>query len=135
MRDECISSYCPEQSEAMARLDPGPNKGPVDELHCRIETSFESLVSFRHTWDEAVIRLGGSLYMSYDWCRVWWEFYGAGKKLRIFVFSAAGEVVGILPVYIDSIGIRPVMFKVARLVGANIRPRCLTRRLTKVGQG
>lgn len=123
MHDECISSYCPDQSEAMSQLDLVPNKGPMDELHCRIETSFESLASFRRTWDEAVIRLGGSLYMSYDWCRVWWEFYGAGKELRIFIFSAAGEVVGILPLYIDSIGFRPVRFKVARLVGANIPPK------------
>jgi len=123
MHKECISSCCPDQAEAASRLDSGPNKGQVNELHCRVETSFDSLASFRSAWDEAVVRLGGSLYMSYDWCRVWWEFYGAGKELRVFIFSAAGVVVGILPLYIDSIGFRPARFRVARLVGANIPPK------------
>ncbi len=123
MHDECISRYCPDQSEAMSRLDLGPNKGPMDELHCRIETSFESLASFCRTWDDAVIRLGGSIYMSYDWCRIWWEFYAASRELRIFIFSVAEEVVGIVPLYIDSIGFWPFRFKVARLVGANIPPK------------
>ncbi len=95
----------------------------MEELQCRLECSFEKLDPMRSIWDEATARLAGSIYMSYDWCLNWWEFYGRGKELRIFIFSAAGRVVGILPLYIDSIGFRPVRFKVARLVGANIPPK------------
>jgi len=95
----------------------------MGELDCRIETSFENLDKLRPIWDEAVVRMGGTIYMSYDWCRIWWEFYGAGKQLRVFVFSAGEAVVGIVPLYIDSLGFWPVRFKVARLVGANIPPK------------
>jgi CelD/BcsL family acetyltransferase involved in cellulose biosynthesis len=95
----------------------------MEELSCRVETSFEALEPFRHTWDEAVVRLGGSIYMSYDWSRIWWEFYGDGKELRIFIFTHGQETVGILPLYIDSLGCWPLRLKVARLVGANIPPK------------
>ena len=61
--------------------------------------------------------------MSYDWCRVWWEFYGAGKELRVFLFTLGDKVVGILPLYIDSLGWGPLRIRVARLVGANIPPK------------
>src|ERR1035437_3792774 len=93
------------------------------DLQCRLETSFATTDSLREEWDNAVIRLGGSIYMSYDWVRTWWEFYGAGKELRIFLFSSASKIVGILPLYIDSLGWGPLRFGVARLVGANIPPK------------
>src|ERR1039457_352731 len=88
-----------------------------ESLKCTQETSFEALQHLRGHWDDAVIRLGGSIYMSYDWARTWWEFYGAGKELRIFLFTSADRVVGILPLYIDSLGWGPLRFRVARLVG------------------
>jgi CelD/BcsL family acetyltransferase involved in cellulose biosynthesis len=93
------------------------------DLHCRLQTSFAATDSLREQWDNAVIRLGGSIYMSYDWCRTWWEFYGTGKELRIFLFTSADKIVGILPLYIDSLGWGPLRFGVARLVGANIPPK------------
>lgn len=96
---------------------------PLSELKCRIETTFESVENLRAIWDEAVIRLGGTIYMSFDWARIWWEFYGGGKELRIFLFTAGEEVVGIVPLYIDCLGRWPIRFRVARLVGANIPPK------------
>jgi CelD/BcsL family acetyltransferase involved in cellulose biosynthesis len=92
-------------------------------LRCELERSFDGLDGLRTVWDEATIRLGGSVYMSFDWCRTWWKFYGAGKALRIFVFSVGEKVVGILPLYIDTLGFWPFQFKVVRLVGANIPPK------------
>jgi CelD/BcsL family acetyltransferase involved in cellulose biosynthesis len=96
---------------------------PPGELECTIETSFAGLDALRETWDEAVIRLGGTIYMSYDWVRTWWDFYGAGHELRLFVFQSGDQVVGIVPLYIGSLGVWPLRLKVARLVGANIPPK------------
>jgi CelD/BcsL family acetyltransferase involved in cellulose biosynthesis len=106
---------------------PGPNSLSMvssnDGLKCRFETAFDGLECVRTCWDEAVIRLGGNIYMSYDWVRTWWELYGAGKELHIFLFTLADKVVGILPLYIDSFGWGPLRFRVARLIGANIPPK------------
>lgn len=95
----------------------------AQQLNCRLETSFAKLEAFRDAWDHATSRLGGSIYLSYDWSRLWWEFYGAGKALRIFVFSSADEIVAILPIFIDLIRFGPFRLKIARLVGSNIPPK------------
>ncbi len=61
--------------------------------------------------------------MSYDWVRTWWEFYGKNKELRIFLFFVGEQIVGVVPIYIDTLGFGPLKFRVARLVGANIPPK------------
>lgn len=94
-----------------------------EKLECRLETSFVPLEDQRAAWDEAVVRMNGSIYMSYDWARTWWEFYGHGKELRVFLFYVRGDIVGIVPVYIDPISLGPVRVRVARLVGSNIPPK------------
>ncbi|MGA4578906.1 GNAT family N-acetyltransferase [Limisphaera sp. VF-2] len=74
-------------------------------------------------WDRAVERLGGPIYMTWDWLRTWWEFYGGGCELRLMIFRKDGEIVGLLPVYMQRIGLPPLALTVARLVGANIPPK------------
>jgi hypothetical protein len=123
MSDQLSSTLGTDRSKILPGTESPAESQAMEELSCRVETSFEALEPFRHTWDEAVVRLGGSIYMSYDWSRIWWEFYGAGKELRIFVFSAGDVVVGILPLYISTLGAWPFKLKVARLVGANIPPK------------
>jgi hypothetical protein len=89
-------------------------------------SSFEQLTEIRENWDEAVIALKGSIYMSYDWVRTWWEFYGANHTLRLFVFREKERIVGIVPMYIDALGFGPLHLRVARLVCANIPPKVFT---------
>jgi CelD/BcsL family acetyltransferase involved in cellulose biosynthesis len=92
-------------------------------LAVRIENSFQGLDSLRAAWDEAALRLGGTIYMSYDWCKAWWHFYGDHKELRLFLFYAEERIVGIVPIYVDCVGIKWLGLKVARLVGSNIPPK------------
>lgn len=93
------------------------------ELNCQVERSYEALDVLRHEWDQAVIDLEGPIYMSYDWTRLWWQFYGNGRQLRVFIFRASGRIVGIIPLYLDSIGLSPLSLRLARLVGACVPPK------------
>jgi CelD/BcsL family acetyltransferase involved in cellulose biosynthesis len=95
----------------------------VHKLKMRVETDFVALEELRELWDETMLELGGSIYMSYDWSRTWWEFYGARKQLRIFLFYNDLKLVGIVPIYIDRLGFKPFDLSVARLVGSNIPPK------------
>ncbi len=105
-------------------ISPGPIAiAPMPEFKVRVENSFTALEDLRREWDEAVVELGGSIYMSFDWSRTWWEFYGMNKELRIFLFSVGDRLVGVVPLYIDHIGLRPLQLAVARLVCANIPPK------------
>lgn len=85
--------------------------------------SFGELGILAEEWDRFVEKLNAPVYMSYDWCRIWWEFYGKGKELAIFLFYADGSLIGIMPIYVDTLGIGPCRVRVARLVGANSPPK------------
>lgn len=89
----------------------------------RVLHSFEELPDDRAHWDKLVAELGAPIYMSFDWLRLWWQYYGAGKELRLFVFQARGVVVGMVPTYIEQLGPPFLCLRVARLIGANIPPR------------
>jgi CelD/BcsL family acetyltransferase involved in cellulose biosynthesis len=97
----------------------------VDErkLQAEVYENFEDLCILQPEWDAFVEKLNAPVYMSYDWCRIWWQIYGSGKDLRIYVFSGNGQIVAIVPIYIDCLTVGPLNLKVARLVGANIPPR------------
>jgi CelD/BcsL family acetyltransferase involved in cellulose biosynthesis len=77
----------------------------------------------REEWDYWVTDLGAPVYMSYDWLRLWWQFYGKGARLSVFKFSIGGVLVGVVPLYISVLGIPPFQIRVARLVGANVPPK------------
>jgi CelD/BcsL family acetyltransferase involved in cellulose biosynthesis len=90
---------------------------------CTLYRSFAECNAFAPEWDRAVETLGGSVYMTFDWCHTWWQFYGAGKELRIFVCYEDEKIVGVLPLYIDEINFGFSKLRVARLVGSNIPPK------------
>jgi len=92
-------------------------------LTCSVASSFEELPFGQEEWDAAVERLGGSVYMTWDWIRTWWEFYGDTQGVRLFWFTADGSILGLLPCYVRRIGPPGMKLTVARLVGANIPPK------------
>jgi len=95
----------------------------VEKFSCGIYNSFEDLGALLTSWDEAVLAFGGSVYMTLDWCRTWWRFYGSGRRLRIVVFRNEERIVGLIPLYLEDLGIAPLRLRVARLVGSNIPPK------------
>ena len=46
--------------------------------------------------------LDSSIFLSWDWQRLWWEHYGAHRQLRILVAGDAQGVVGLLPLYLET---------------------------------
>jgi CelD/BcsL family acetyltransferase involved in cellulose biosynthesis len=110
-----------EMIQPLVQSDGATPRSP--ELRLRIEDDFAKLQAVREAWDETVAKLGGSIYMSFDWTRTWWEFYGRGKELRVFLCYADEQLVGVMPLYIDRIGLKPLQFSVARFLGSNIPPK------------
>jgi hypothetical protein len=70
-------------------------------------------------WDETVAATNGNFYMTFQWCRAWWRFYGAGRQLRILIFFRGEELAAILPTFLEKLWIGPVWVKMARLAGAD----------------
>ena len=76
------------------------SKSPVS---VEVFNSFEAIS--REEWDAFVLSVEGDIYVTHDWCRIWWKHY-ENRDLRIFLFRAAGNLVGIVPVFIERLRLR-----------------------------
>lgn len=82
-------------------------------------TDFGAAFHLRDAWDELVEAVRGDVYFTYDWCRIWWRHYGQGRELRIFLFHAGSELVGIVPLVIERLWVGPLPIRLARLLGTD----------------
>ena len=57
-----------------------------------------------------------SVFETFDWQYLWWRHYGAGRPLRLLLARSAGALVGILPLFIDTVTIASPV-RLLRLVG------------------
>lgn len=81
--------------------------------------SFAELEPLREEWDRFVAACGATAYHSFDQCRIWWEHYGRGRRLLVFVVRADGAMVALLPMFVERRWLGPVWLDVAALVGSD----------------
>ena len=58
-----------------------------------------------------------SVFTSWVWQFQWWQVYGGDQPLRLLVALAAGQPIGILPLYIQTTRVLGVPVRLLRLVG------------------
>ena len=92
---------------------------PTTALRCDVLTTFAANPVEPAAWDAFVASAGGEVYFSYDWCRIWWEHYGQGRQLRVFLFHVGPELVGIVPLVIERLRVGPLPIRLARLLGTD----------------
>ena len=74
----------------------------------------------REEWDEFILSIGGSLYVTYDWCRIWWRhYYSSHRRLRLFVFREGTRLIGLAPMFIDHIRLGFITIRLAKRVGSD----------------
>ena len=88
-------------------------------ISCTEFRTFDELTLRRQEWDRFVEAVGGDIYFSYDWCRLWWNYYGGGRQLRILVFRRGVDIVGLLPLVLERLWLGPVPVRVAKFAGAD----------------
>jgi len=95
----------------------------VDFVAGTVETSvfdsFEDLSFLQVEWDEFVQQVGGEIFLSFDWCRLWWKYYGGRRQLKVFVFRRQGRIVGLVPLFFEKLWLGPVFVRAVKLVGSD----------------
>ena len=81
--------------------------------------TFLDLAPLQEEWDSFVDANGSDIFMTYDWCRVWWKHYGSGRELVVFIFREKGDIVGMLPMFLETIGFGGTALRVAKLLGSD----------------
>lgn len=76
---------------------------PSAPLDVRVVSDERGFDALEQTWlllQEA--SPDSSIFLSWNWQRLWWKHYGAERRLRIVVVSDGARVVGLLPLYVES---------------------------------
>jgi CelD/BcsL family acetyltransferase involved in cellulose biosynthesis len=93
--------------------------GAVVETFC----SFDELVAIQQEWDDFMESIGAEVFLTFDWCKVWWSYYGKNRELYIFIFRNNNkEICGILPMFIEHLWIGPIIVKVFKILGTDFTP-------------
>lgn len=89
------------------------------DINVEVYENFEELEIIQQEWDSFVESVGAEIFLTYDWCRIWWKYYGKNRDLRVFVFRSSGELIGIIPLFLEKIWMGPVFVKAVKIVGSD----------------
>jgi CelD/BcsL family acetyltransferase involved in cellulose biosynthesis len=113
-------------SEISVRPSPIVRQEVRGEISVEVATTFEQLASIQNEWDEFMESIGGEIFLTFDWCKTWWKYYGTNRCLMIFLFRDGGTLCGILPMFAERVGLVPVHLTVVKIVGSDFMPVTLS---------
>ncbi len=58
-----------------------------------------------------------SVFQSFDWMYLWWKYYGGGQPLSVLCALDGDQLVGVLPVYVQTVTMLRVPVRLLRFVG------------------
>lgn len=106
--------------------------GTRDSSLCiEVITSFEEASSLRDEWDAFVEAVGGDIYLTFDWCRIWWKYYGTGRQLRVFLCRQENRLVGLMPFFVESLGLGLLRLRIAKVLCSDFGPCIVTLLIEK----
>ena len=85
-------------------------------------TTFEEVESIRLEWDRFVEAQTADIFLTYDWCRIWWKYYGNKREPVIFILRSDGNICGILPMFVEQIRVGPIFMKIMKLMCSDYSP-------------
>lgn len=110
MMDSSYIEHVPDSNELNA----------AEGITCLVYSSFEEAKELQKLWDSFVAEAGGDIFLTYDWCRIWWKYYGGKNRiLKVFVFSQSGKIVGVIPLFFEKLWMGLVYVRVIKFVGSD----------------
>lgn len=110
-------------SRSSIQIEQSTVKGSIES---EIYTSFDALPVMQPEWDNFIKAVGGEIFLTYDWCRTWWKYYGPKRELAIFIFRNSSKICGIVPLFREKIWIGPISIAVIKMVGSDFIPATFT---------
>ena len=91
-------------------------------MQVEVFETFDEIRERAEAWDQFMLSVNAEVFLTFDWCRTWWEFYGGRRILRICWFTSDGHTVAILPLLLDRIGVWPGITTFCRMVSTDYVP-------------
>jgi CelD/BcsL family acetyltransferase involved in cellulose biosynthesis len=111
---DCRMTQVPPDHEPLEPVEAG--EGPPSVVS--VIEDISAVDALRPEWDDLLGRAReASPFLSWDWQRGWWGCYGQGRSLRLHVARRAGRLVGLLPLYRETVQSAALRWRQLRLVG------------------
>jgi hypothetical protein len=101
-------------------------------IDVQIFHNFEIISNMQQKWDRFIEDIKGEIFLTFDWCQLWWKYYGEGRHLKIFIFRLDGNLVGILPMFMEKIWLGPLCVRIIKIVGTDFTPITISVPIQKV---
>ena len=98
-----------------------PSTRSASSVRFRLEilTTFAEAERIRDAWDELAKRVDADLFATFDWCATWWKHFSEDRLLRIHAFWAGDDLVGLFPLFRETISWGPLRLRVVRVLGTD----------------
>lgn len=83
---------------------------------------FDTIAPMQKEWDDFIESHDGDIFLTYDWCRIWWKYYGSNRELGLFIIRNGDSLCGIIPLFREIIRIGPVSLRVIKMVSSDYMP-------------
>lgn len=97
----------------------GAHHGHAPLATYEIHTSFDSARELQPEWDQLVEDLDGDAFSTFTWCEVWWRHFGVRRELEIHTARLAGVLVGVLPLFRETLRFGPFSTVCIKIVGCD----------------
>ncbi len=106
------------QTPGLAPLAPLERPVAPAEIAVRVLDTAEAFAALAPDWNRLHAESAlASVFTSWIWQYQWWQIYGREQPLRLLVAREGTEVVGILPLYVQTISVLGVRVRLLRLIG------------------
>jgi CelD/BcsL family acetyltransferase involved in cellulose biosynthesis len=79
--------------------------------HIRVVTTNEEFDALEETWNELLLESDATVFQSFEWLRTWWKYYAKpNRELSILVFTIDNVIVGIAPLFMETVGAMGIRF-------------------------
>ena len=97
---------------------------PCRRLRLDVFQDWGSLAPIELEWDRFAQNVGGDIYLSPTWCRVWWQHYGRGSLCVLTVQQGTnsaepGPLVAVFPLFISRGWFGPVPLRIAKFLSSD----------------
>lgn len=91
------------------------------KLEVHIATNTEEFDSLNTEWNNLVRESDSYIFQTYEWNRIWWEYFGRGKELHIVVIYHDELMVGIIPLFWDTVQLfNQKVYSCLRFLGSTV---------------
>lgn len=101
-----------------ATQDASPSK-LENPLTVRALHSFAQAEPLRSAWNNLVANSGADIYQTFEWCSIWWKYYGKNRALHLLLCFSSEALVGVIPAFVETLWFGPVRIRAAKIVGAD----------------